>query len=184
MSVRDMPDLLQSADAAFQQVAPRFGDFQSGYMVLSDLCGSTDVASRDLATGAALQAAHEAVCAKLSGNVVDSPHFKSLGDGVMIELPDALQACRIALQLIEVAHELRLRASRGQIRSEFDTFTLKVVVVSGRFLPAADTQRWLGLLPTKAAPRLIRAAGSGLDRLCGRRGDSLGTTGLECRGRP
>ena len=120
-------------------------------MVLSDLCGSTELSSRDLQAGAALQAAHEALTAIVADKPIESPHFKSLGDGTMIEEADPVTACSIALQLIEASRELRAYASLGQVPAEFNHFVLKVVVASGQFFAAAGTQRWLGLLPTKAA---------------------------------
>jgi class 3 adenylate cyclase len=147
----DLDDLIEKALVAFRSVIQQPGDSKNGYMIFSDLCGSTEVISGNLQKGAALQAAHETVCATLSNNALDSPRFKSLGDGVMIEFSSARAACRIALQLIELSKALRSMAEKGEQRSEFKEFTLKVVVASGEFLPVGETQRWLGILPTKAA---------------------------------
>jgi class 3 adenylate cyclase/hypoxanthine phosphoribosyltransferase len=124
---------------------------QRGYMVVSDLCGSTAVLFRNARLGAALQAAHETVCAEISALATDSPRFKALGDGVMLEVADPVAACRIALDLLEEAKRLRNSAVEGRGNRAFADFHLKIVVAAGEFRRAQGSQRWLGLLPTKAS---------------------------------
>jgi hypothetical protein len=124
---------------------------QRSFMVESDLCGSTAITWSNWRTGLGLQALHEAVCLNASGLTPDSPSFKALGDGVMMEFDDPVKACRVALDLIDESRKLRVQAGQGRGLSEFKEFFLKVVVVGGAYNSADNTQRWLGLLPTKAA---------------------------------
>ena len=123
---------------------------QRGCMVVSDLCGSTAVLFANAELGAGLQAAHEAICSEKSGLDTESPQFKAMGDGVMMEVTDPLIACRIALDLLDEAKQLRNKAVRGGGNRGFSEFHLKIAVAAGEFRRAAGSQRWLGLLPTKA----------------------------------
>ena len=67
------------------------------------------------------------------------------------EVAEPVKACRIALELIEEAKQLRKMAGEGTVAREFNQFRLKVVVVEGEFRRAQGTQRWIGVLPTKAS---------------------------------
>lgn len=136
---------------AFNQASDVSEKERRSFMVESDLCGSTAITWKDWRTGVGLQAAHERVCLNASELTPDSPSFKSLGDGVMMEFDDPVQACRVALDLIDESTRLRVLANQGRYPSLFKEFFLKVVVVAGDFKAAGHTQRWLGLLPTKAA---------------------------------
>lgn len=77
------------------------------YMVVSDLCRSTTRLMRDFKIGVALQAAHERLCSEASDIASNNPAFKAMGDGVWMEIIDVVRSCRIALTLLDRAHELR-----------------------------------------------------------------------------
>ena len=78
-----MSDMVTAYRDALNQIKA-----EQACMLISDLCGSTNVAFNDAHVGAALQAAHEAGCAELAGMKVDSPTFKAMGDGIMMEIQD------------------------------------------------------------------------------------------------
>lgn len=61
MNVSSMNELVGSAEKACRSFSQRKHTQERGYMVLSDLCGSTELTSRDFQAGVALQAAHEIV---------------------------------------------------------------------------------------------------------------------------
>jgi hypothetical protein len=136
---------------AFRKVSDAANVEQRSFMVESDLCGSTAITWSIWRTGLGLQAAHEALCLTVSGLAPESQSFKALGDGIMMEFDDPVKACRVALDLIEESKKLRVQADQGRCPGAFKEFFLKVVVVGGAYNPADNTQRWLGLLPTKSA---------------------------------
>jgi hypothetical protein len=142
---------------AFKQASDVGERERRSFMVASDLCGSTAITWKEWRTGVGLQAAHERVCLNASGLTPDSPSFKALGDGVMMEFDDPIQACRVALDLVDESKRLRLLADQGRYESAFKEFFLKLVVVAGDYRTAEHTQRWLGLLPTKAARYSVHA---------------------------
>jgi hypoxanthine phosphoribosyltransferase len=121
------------------------------HLVISDLCESTPMLVKKFKAGVGLQAAHEQLCSEVSGVPPADPKFKSMGDGVWMQIDDAFQACRNALAIIDEASRLRTRAEAGEGHPAFKDFHLKVVVASGRFIRARGSQRWLGMLPAKAA---------------------------------
>lgn len=123
---------------------------ERAYMVISDLTGSTDATFADARVGAALQHAHQALCSEVAKESLDSQKFKAMGDGVMIEVSQAVKACRIALSLVDEATYIRNEAGKS-LPSEFRDFRLKVIVAVGEFRRSPGTQRWLGFLPTKAS---------------------------------
>jgi hypothetical protein len=141
----------------FRTVSDPNNKEQRSFMVESDLCGSTASMWSNWRTGLGLQAVHEAICLSASGLTTDSPLFKALGDGVMMQFDDPVKACRVALDLLDKSREMRTLACQGRSPVEFKEFFLKLVVVSGIYIPAAHTQRWLGLLPTKAARYSVHA---------------------------
>ena len=137
-------------EQAYQQASSAARRNEVACMVISDLCGSTSLMWKQWGVGVGLQAAHEALCAQVSRENLDSPRFKSLGDGVMIELDDPIRACRIALELIHQSKEYRELAEQDRAIPAFKHLRLKVIVTCGEYQQAPESQKWLGLLPTKA----------------------------------
>ncbi len=141
-----MHDPISAYQAALDTVQP-----ERACMVISDLCGSTSIAFANVHVGSALQAAHEALCAEVSGLSIDAPAFKAMGDGVMIEVPDPVQASQVALAIADRAGQLRKKAEARSVDPAFQQFVVKLVVAAGEFRRAPGSQRWLGMLPTKAS---------------------------------
>lgn len=114
------------------------------YMLISDLCNSTSIGWRDHDRGLRFHERHEALCLQVCGLTPDSKRYKAMGDGAMIEFSSARDACKAALML--QAKAVQVRRHRG-----FSNFHLKITVSHGAFLRSPKTQRWIGVLPTKAS---------------------------------
>jgi class 3 adenylate cyclase/hypoxanthine phosphoribosyltransferase len=142
---------MSSAENAFTSASNAAVIEERACMLISDLCDSTILMWNDLRLGVGLQAAHEALCSHVSITRVDSPQFKSLGDGVMLEILDPVVACRTALELLDQAATHRELAKAGKAKKAFENLHLKITVSAGDFRRARGTQKWLGLLPTKAS---------------------------------
>ncbi|MFZ3215129.1 MAG: hypothetical protein WA192_03630 [Candidatus Acidiferrales bacterium] len=120
------------------------GKLTDAYMVVPDLCNSTSIGWRDHDRGLHFHKRHETFCLTAAGLAIDSERFKAMGDGVMVEFANAADACDAALKMHKEA--IIVRRQRG-----FGEFHVKITVSQGAFLRSPETQRWIGVLPTKAA---------------------------------
>ena len=136
---------------AYRNASEIYEKGESAYMVISDLCGSTSKTWKDVKTGIGLQSFHETLCANISGKSLDDSTFKSIGDGVMMEFSDPVEACGVALNILREAEGYRKLAGRNVTCRQYESLHLKIIVASGHFHRAPNTQKWLGVLPTKAS---------------------------------